>query len=169
NRTIVAFKEDSNVDPMNADPSTYYLITTRFRDFHNSQPGNPEDALMGVMYNEHSPVIQQSPPLGADIQIGDTSSWVFAGTGLQRGDTLSQLLGDEADRMYAPAPAGTIRLTHSPYVFSDGTTQYGDMTVYQSVSGSTVFAVGSVQWVWGLSNISFWPRSPSLVNPAAQH
>ena len=148
NRTIVSFKEDANVDPMNSDPSTYYLITTRFRDFHNSQPGNPEDALIGVMYNEHSPVLPDPTGGGADVQIGDTSvaPWVFANTGLNPGDTMPGLVGYEADRMYGHAPAGTIRLTHSPYIFSDGTAQYGDMTVYQSDSGSTVFATGTVQW-----------------------
>src|SRR5579885_819337 len=56
NRVIVAYKETWQQDPATQDPSTYYLVTTRWRDPHVTLPGNPEDGLIGEMYNEFEPV-----------------------------------------------------------------------------------------------------------------
>ena len=42
------------------------------------------------------------------------------------------------------------------------------MTIYQATSGAYVFGTGTVQWSWGLSNISPWGPSVSLVSAAAQ-
>lgn len=167
-RTIVCYKigqyipaSEASRDPAAARPSTHYLLTARWRDPHVSVPGNPEDSLIGVMYNE-------SQPVNADILIDETASWVFDDTGLRRGDRLRGLVGYEADRMYGNAPAGTMRLAHSPYRHVDGTTQYSDMTMYRAASGATVFATGTLQWSFGLCRISPWAPSPSRVNPAAQ-
>src|SRR5208282_6835008 len=59
-RTIVCYKIGENVeasrDPAAAQPSTHHLLTARWRDQHVSVPGNPEDSLIGVMYNEAQPV-----------------------------------------------------------------------------------------------------------------
>ena len=168
NRTIVCYKighyiaaSEAGRDPAAAEPSTHHLLTTRWRDPNISLPGNPEDSLIGVMYNDLQPV-------DADILIEDTESWVFDDTGLRRGDVLRGLVGYEADRMHANAPAGTVRLTHSPYRHADGPTEYSDMTVYQAAGGATVFATGTLQWSFGLGRISPWAPSPSRVNPAAQ-
>ncbi len=164
-RTIVCYKIGEHVeasrDPAAAQPSTHHLLTARWRDQHVSVPGNPEDSLIGVMYNEAQPV-------NADILIDETASWVFDDTGLRRGDRLRGLVGYEADRMYGNAPAGTERIAHSPYRHLDGTTQYSDMTVYRAASSATVFATGTMQWSFGLCRISPWAPSPSRVNPAAQ-
>jgi N,N-dimethylformamidase beta subunit-like, C-terminal len=157
-RTMVGYKSSWAQDPMAADPSTYFLISNRWRDRHATLPGNPEDGLLGTMYNEFQPV-------SADVLIGDTSNWTFSGAGLVSGDVLNNLVGYEADRIYFNAPVGTLRLTHSPYVFSDGSTQYSDVTLYQAASGAWVFATGSMQWSWGLAQ---GVTSQSFVNPAAQ-
>ena len=143
NRTIVAYKESASNDPDALNPATYYLVTTRWRDPHVTLPANPEDSLTGVMYNEFEPV-------SADVLIGDTSSFVFANTGLNPGDTLTGLLGPEVDRAYPSAPPGLIILAHSPYVFSDGSTQFSDMSIYTAPSGAMVFTTGTQQWSWGL-------------------
>ena len=168
NRTIVCYKighyiaaSDARRDPVAAQVSTHHLLTTRWRDPHGSLPGSPEDSLIGVMYNDAQPV-------DADILIHDNSPWIFDNTGLKCGDMLRGLVGYEADRMYGDAPAGTVRLTHSPYRLADGTNDYSDMTVYQAASGATVFATGTLQWSFGLGRISPWAPNPSRVNPAAQ-
>jgi N,N-dimethylformamidase beta subunit-like protein len=180
-RTIVCYKFFWRQDPAAGDASTHQLVTTRWRDPHASRPGDPEEALIGVMYNERQPV-------DADILIDDPSSWVFANSGLERGDLLRGLVGYEADRMYDSAPPATLRLTHSPYRFTaasaDGTrlarwigaiagaasatTEYSDMSVYQASSGAIVFATGTVQWSWGLGHLSPESPRPPRVNPAAQ-
>jgi len=168
NRTMICYKIGNYIhvskahrDPAAAEPSTHHLLTTRWRDPHISLPGNPEDSLIGVMFNG-------SDSVDADILIEDTASWVFDDTGLRRGDVLRGLVGYEADRMYGNAPAGTVRLTHSPYSQANGTTEYSDMTVYRAASGATVFATGTLQWSFGLGRISPWAPSPSRVDRAAQ-
>ena len=143
NRTIVAYKENASKDPDASNPATYYLITTRWRDPHSTLPGDPEDSLTGVMYNEFEPVAD-------DVQIGDTSSFIFANTGLHPGDRLKGLLGPEVDRAYPTAPPGMIVLAHSPYIFSDGSTQISDMSIYTAPSGALVFTTGTQQWSWGV-------------------
>ncbi len=160
-RTQVGYKELWHDDPAASDPSTYYLITSTFGQTRFTYPGNPEDALIGSMYNGKEPV-------DSDIVITDASNWVFANTGLENGDLLEGLLGYEADAEKGHQPANTILLAHSPYTANDGSTVYGDMTVYEAPSGATVFSTGTVQWSWGLSNLSPWGPSSSRVDPAAQ-
>ena len=59
------------------------------------------------------------------------------------------------------------QLAHSPYVLN-GTTYYADMSTYQASSGAKVFATGSMYFQYGLSNMSPWSPTPSLVNSKAQ-
>jgi hypothetical protein len=162
-RTIVCYKALSSQDPAAANPATYYLVTTRWRDTHVTLPANPEDSFIGIMSNPDEPV-------DGNITITAASSWVFANTGLQAGSMLQGLLGYEVDELYndGNAPAGIVDLAHSSYVFTDGTTQHSDMTVYTAGSGATVFAAGSIQWSEGLSDVSPWSPSPSRLNVAAQ-
>ena len=107
-------------------------------------------------------------PVDSDVVVVNPSHWVFANTGLNSGAHLAGLLGYEVDAISGHAPANLVDLAHSPYVFSDGSNQVADMTVYQATSGAYVFATGTVQWSWGLSNISPWGPSVSRVSAAAQ-
>jgi hypothetical protein len=158
NRTVVGYKDSWPMDPMAANPSTYYLITNRWRDDNATLPGLPEDALLGEMYNEDE-------PMSVDVVIGNTSSFIFNGSGLAPDAHLTNLVGYEADRLYFNAPVGTQQITHSPYTFTDGTVQYSDITLYQAASGATVFDTGSMQWNWGLAQ---GVQSQSFVSPGAQ-
>jgi len=151
-RTEVGYKESARNDPDAANPATYYLVTTKWALPHgnvNPIPGDPEASLVGEMYNPYQPAT-------GDILIGDTSNWVFANSGLKAGDKLVGLLGYEVDEMAPSSPPQTFRLTHSPYVAMNGSTQYGDMTLYQAGSGAWVFAAGSIYWDQGLGNFSPW-------------
>ena len=162
NRTIIGYKENApQLDPDGQNQSTYYLETTQWRLPHATWAANPEDALLGVMYIPFEPV-------DSDVVVVNPSHWVFANTGLKSGDHLAGLLGYEVDAIAGDAPANLVDLAHSPYVFSDGSTQVADMTIYQATSGAYVFATGTVQWSWGLSNISPWGPSVSRVSAAAQ-
>ena len=158
NRTVVGYKDTWPQDPMAANPSTYYLITNRWRDDNATLPGLPEDAVIGEMYNEKE-------PMSVDTVIGNTSSFIFNGTGLTSGSHLTNLVGYEADRLYFNAPVGTQQITHSPYIFTDGTLNYSDITYYQAASGAAVFATGSMQWNWGLAQ---GIQSTSFVSTPAQ-
>ena len=144
NRTIVGYKDSWQQDPMAANPSTYYLITMRWRDDHATLPGLPEDAFIGEMYNGEE-------PMSVDTVITNASNFIFNGTGLSAGSHLTNLVGYEADRLYFNAPAGTQQVAHSPYIAPDGTLNYSDITYYQAASGASVFATGSMQWNWGLA------------------
>src|SRR5207248_1374856 len=118
----------------------------------------PEDAMTGTMYD-------QSPVYG-DIVVEQADSWVFAGTGLHKGDHLSDLLGYESDRMYGNASQGTQRLAHSPYT-SRGRRGYSDMTVWSAQPGPVIFATGSMNWNLGLDDY----RAPDEVErvPVSSH
>ena len=140
NRTIVAHKESALAsDPfaLDADPANDHLITGLWRDT------DPEECLVGVMYGESQ--------VDGDVVIEQADHWVFAGTGLQRGDRLPGLLGYEVDAIHGIAsPAGLIRLAHSPYVNTHDESGFSDMTIYSASSGALVFATGTIQWSWGL-------------------
>jgi hypothetical protein len=157
NRTIVAYKKDAEFDPFakDADPNKRKLATTLFR---NNPVNRPEDALIGVMHRSHT--------AQGDIVIEDASSWVFEGTGLRNGDRLPGLLGYEVDEMFGNAPPGTTRIAHSPYEVK-GDIRFGDMTEYRWPSGSTVVAVGTIHWSWGLDE-GFVIKGQKFAHPAAQ-
>ena len=42
------------------------------------------------------------------------------------------------------------------------------MTLYTADSGATVFATGSMQWLWGLDDYNAPKLRPSVVNEGAQ-
>ncbi len=175
NRTIVAYKESSALDPFARDnhPENDYLVTTIWR---NKPVNRPEDALIGVMYETFQ--------VNGDIIVNETApDWLLAGTQLSQDDTtvsvrsnrkvplkkihLVGLLGYEVDRMFRNAPVNTIRIAHSPYRYQDGT-RYSDMSIYTTNSGATVFATGSMQWSWGLDDYNAPQLRPSLLSADAQ-
>jgi hypothetical protein len=159
----VAYKETANqADPDAQNPATYYLVTTRFRDNHVTLPGQPEDSLIGIMYNGEEPA-------SGDIVVENTGTWLFAGTGLQDGDHLPGILGYEVDAAFndSTTPSNLIVVANSPYTLS-GHQFFGNSSVYQAASGAEVFAAGSIQWDWGLNDISPWGPSTSVVNSGTQ-
>jgi hypothetical protein len=166
NRTMVCYRI-AKKDPYYDDgvPGHQGLVTVQFRELPVNRP---EDALLGVMYDTTHGITE------GDMVVSDASSWVFAGTGLQNGDHLPGLLGDEVDRVFGDAPPGTTVIAHSPYPDPAGTgqTKYADMTWYTATAHSTVVATGTMQWNWGLDDyaplLSTGPAHPPLANPAVQ-
>jgi hypothetical protein len=77
----------------------------------------------------------------------DAGSWVFEGTGLNNGDVLPGLVGNEYDRVTpeAPTPPTIQVLCHSPAVVK-GKNTFADVTYYTADSGAGVFATGTLWW-----------------------
>ncbi|AFZ14245.1 hypothetical protein Cri9333_3417 [Crinalium epipsammum PCC 9333] len=150
-RTIIAYKENAALD--------YYQDHRNTTLWRQSPVQRPEDALIGVMYD--------SDPVDDEIVIDNAPAWLLSNTSLTKGSVLPGLLGYEVDRMFGNAPANTIRVAHSPYRYK-GRTRYADMTVYTASSGATVFATGSMQWVWSLDDYNAPKLRSSRLNLDAQ-
>src|SRR5204863_8741652 len=103
----------------------------------------PESQLIGPMY--------ECNPVRDDMVIADASNWLFAKTGVQDGDRMSDLVGAEYDRVmaYAPTPRSLEVLAHSP-VDCHGLTSHADMAYYTTTSGAGVFDSGTSLWTTAL-------------------
>jgi hypothetical protein len=101
---------------------------------------HPESTLIGEAY--------ECNPVDADMVVTDTSSWLYAGTGLHDGDHLSHLVGTEYDRWnpQMPGPSNVTVLAHSP-LRCQHKPSYADMTYYTATSGAGVFDTGTGWWV----------------------
>lgn len=161
-RTIVGYKEAAlRIDPVANDPSKAYLTTTNFR---RAPVNRPEDKLIGEMFDN-----SVGFSADADIAISDADESVFQGTGLDNGDMLSGLLGNEVDRVFGTLPPNEIILCHS--VYTDGVTHvvsYSDVTKTTNASGGMVVALGTLRWSWGLDDDNYWSNHPVRTNAAAQ-
>jgi hypothetical protein len=102
----------------------------------------PESSLIGNFYDCN--------PVKADMVVGDPSAWVFAGTGLDTGDRLKNLVGPEYDRFDPSGPRNVQIMARSP-VNCRGKSSYSDMTYYSAPSGAGVWASGTNWWVSKLS------------------
>jgi hypothetical protein len=118
-------------DPLNGvDPER---VTTSWRDDPSPRP---ESSMIGQLY--------ECNPVDADMVVGESSSWVFAGTGWTNGQVLPGLIGNEYDRVTPedPTPETIEVLAHSPVVCRD-VNSFADMTYYTAPSGAGVFATGT--------------------------
>jgi len=102
----------------------------------------PESTLIGDFYDCN--------PVKADMIVGDPTSWVFAGTGLDKGDRLKSLVGPEYDRFDPTGPKNVQVMARSP-VNCHGRSSYSDMTYYTAPSGAGVWASGTNWWISKLS------------------
>ena len=102
--------------------------------------GRPESALLGVQYRANDNGTKQGV-----YQILDTAAapWLFAGTGLQNGSTLGEMVGGygiEIDSTTPFSPPGTKVLARIPDLFGPGLS--GEMTYYETEQGARVFSAG---------------------------
>jgi len=103
----------------------------RWRDL-----GRPEAALVGVQYVAN----KRTPRRPWVIHTGSAASWIFAGTGVDPGSTLSRG-GVEIDQVSAASPPGIQIVAEIPNLFGPGRT--AQMTYYETRSGARVFAAGA--------------------------
>jgi hypothetical protein len=164
NRTIVAYKENVNEDPLK-DPQNWEFATyTWAPDAPNygaiGRPGDPEQKLVGVMYI--------ADRIDWHVVINNHNHWICQGgpNACTEGQVLTGLLGYEVDvrqnDKYEDSPVTDENvIAKSPY---DGAA-YSEMTVYTApTSGAIVFATGTMQWSWGLDdyNVSNGLRTTRL-------
>jgi hypothetical protein len=146
NRRVVSYKYQQGLDPL--------IGTARATERWRMAPLNrPEASLIGVQYDYNT--------VDLDMVVFDCSSWICAGTGLQRGDRLPGLLGYEVDKVDVGSPANISVVMASPYVVS-GQTRYAHLTYYTHTSGAGVFATGSNQWNWGLDAYAPFPERANV-------
>src|SRR6266705_2862309 len=134
NRVLVCYR-DATIDPI-PDPS---LKTVMLR----VPPLNrAEQSLVGVQFTT-----QVAFNNGAYVPyvVTNSGSWVYAGTGFRDGDSVTALVGYEADRLFSQYPqpnavSGTYTLlSNSPI---GGTSDHANSSVYQAPSGAWVFGAG---------------------------
>ncbi len=140
------------------------LTSDRWRDRY---PGMPEDDLIGVMYAFGGQNMSQP------LVIQDASHWACAGTGLESGDVLSRIVGNEADRVVNNTRNVRV-IGHSfvpPQYCQDGwlvpCVPYADVTSYTAESGAQVFAAGSIFWSLGVDDYGVSPHD-SRLDPRVQ-
>lgn len=157
--TLVCYKGLS--DPYATDPSKSYLTTVLWR---SSLLKKPEQLLMGSQY-----VGLMADGQRFDMVIAEPNSWVFDKTGLAQGDHLAGLIRNEVNGHYSTTgPSDVSVLAHSPFMASDGTTRYSDMTVYTAPSGAIVFDASTTFWKNGLEPIKPTPFPPATVTAVQQ-
>ena len=132
------------VDYKSATEDPMYLVNKKdvTVDWRLPPVSQPESTLIGNFYDCN--------PVKADMVVGDPSSWVFAGTGLDKGDRLKNLVGPEYDRFDSSGPRNVQIMARSP-VTCRGRSSYSDMTYYSAPSGAGVWASGTNWWVSKLS------------------
>jgi uncharacterized protein (DUF58 family) len=149
NRVIVCYR-DATIDPTTV-PS---LTTINWRD---PILNRPEQTLIGVMYTD---IVDANSGNYAPYVVLNSGNWVYAGTGFKDGDSVTGVVGYEADRLFSEYPgptavAGTYTLlSHSPFK-SSGVSDYSNSSVYQATSGAWVFGSGTINWANALDSFSF--------------
>ena len=136
-RTITCYKRFPQNDPLKDTVDR----TGRFRD---AQINNSEEKLVGIAY--------ESWMLFGQSWVADgVGHPIFEGTGLQKGDTIPGIVGNEYDRTFnggTPTPVSV--LASSPVVDAEGVPGTAETTVYRAPSGALVFAAGTIFWAFGL-------------------
>jgi hypothetical protein len=96
--------------------------------FRSAAIGQPESELVGVMYDGYQLVL-------FPWVVADASSWLFAGTGVEDGDSFHGLIGNEFDRRFdGLEPAGVALHARSPVVDAPWSSGPGPST---GLTGST--------------------------------
>jgi hypothetical protein len=143
-RRVVTCYKTASLDPEGKTSNA----STRFRD---PPVARPEDALIGQMYELFTRM--DAFPL----VVGDTSHWVYEGTGMHTGDTLPHLVGYEWDRLHADrsSPPGVEVVATSSTFSQVGFSEDSNMTAYYPTASSVVFSAGTIAWAWGLGKPGF--------------
>lgn len=138
-RTLVCYK-GRPTDPLAGTP----LQTVQWRQPPVSEP---ENGLIGVMY---------AAWLLADgaFVVSDASHWIYEGTGVRDGDSVPGIVGYESDRRFDNGftPPGTTVVARSPVVDVNGRPDWHEATIRDTPAGGYVFAGGTIEWSWGLSD-----------------
>lgn len=157
NRTLVCYKNQYHQDPdyiagQAGNAAARNQVTTAWSDPYLNLP---EDQLFGVRWHAN--------PVYGDIILTNTNTWVTEGSGATYGTRLVGLLGYETDAVNKGTPNGTFVLSQSP-----DRTGFSNMTLSPTPGGGFVFAVGSMQWSWGLDSFTGITNPGTPTSPVAQ-
>lgn len=143
-RRVVTCYKDASQDPLRGTPD----LTIRWR---NNPSGRPENGLIGQMYELFSRAD------GFPLMVTNASHWVYQGTGVVNGDTLSHIVGDEWDHVWKnyASPGSLEVVAHSDAFGAYGSDVPADMTVYYPTSSSFVFSAGTIEWARGLGAVGY--------------
>src|SRR6266516_2643409 len=150
NRVITCYK-DVALDPMSqTNPS---LTTTLWR---NSPVNMPENALLGEMYDSQFSWGKTFPWV-----VTNANHWIYNGTGLNNGDSISGVVGYEYDRIWnnGLTPVGLVTLSSSPVTDIYGNNGTANGTIYTASPGNgLVFDAGTMYWEWKLDDntLAYW-------------
>jgi hypothetical protein len=144
NRLIIDYKTSYTQDPEYGKDNA--AVTSDWREPPNP---DPESSLTGVLY--------ESNPVDAPYVVASPDSWVYAGTGVQKGTSIIGLVGIEYDRVNPvyPVPRPIEVLAHSPLTCR-GVNSYSDTAYYTTSSGAGVFATGTMRWVRAMANTTIF-------------
>jgi hypothetical protein len=150
NREEVDYR-DAEEDPLNGVGSPMQVTG-------NTWESPPADwSPIGQIGEEYSGYL--SPGVYAPMVITDASSWVFRGTGLQNGSSLSGVIASDFDHVISGAPANIEILAHSPIPTGEATVSgsiwggdsYSDMIYFtNSTSDAGVMDTGNNVWIGDL-------------------
>jgi len=161
--------KDATLDPLTGIDDS--LVTVHWAD---PLVNRPASALLGEGGPDNESA-QVNPP--APWVVADAGSWVFAGTGLQNGQSIPGLVGYEYNRIVPgqAVPANETILAASPVTNVTGGENTADSTLYTAPSGALVVDVGSIEWSWGLDNTPIYDFEsfpyndrPEVTSPLAQ-
>jgi hypothetical protein len=144
NRVMTCYK-DAALDPVQGATTT--------EQWRNAPISRPEQTLVGVQYAAQA----RNNEYGSYV-VTNSSSWVYVNTGFKDGDTVAGILGYEADHRWSTYPLpkyladSYVLLSRSPYINSDGESEFANSSIYQAPSGAWVFGAGTIGWSWGLDN-----------------
>jgi len=145
NRVMICYKSAA------LDPVQDATTTVKFR---NAPVNRPEQQLLGIMSTSQ----QANGALPAPYVVTNSSNWVYDGAGVNESDSIPHIVGYETDRQVSgfaipsAVPGTYVLLSQSPYTTADGTPDYAQSSIYQAGSGAWVFAAGSIEWSWGLTD-----------------
>ena len=135
-RTIVCYKAHPESDPVQD--------ATRTGRFRDPPENRPENELVGVMYRSYMLIAHA-------WSVADPAHFLYAGTGLTRGDTIPGLVGYEFDNAQGSQPPGALQFaSRSKVVDAEGVPLPFESTSYRAPGGALVFGAGTIFWSLGL-------------------
>jgi hypothetical protein len=151
NRVMVCYKDDPADGPLR-DPiaaTNPSLVTTQFR---LAPVNKPENALLGIMFESLFDYGASFPWV-----VSNASHWIYAGTGLQNGQSIPGLVGYEYDKVFSngQSPANLQVLAASPVRDANGLNSTAHATIYTAASGAQVFAAGTNYFPWKVDDNSY--------------
>lgn len=142
-RQVVCYKDSFQQDPGYQADKGGKAGGLPTNDYRAAPHADPESSMLGVIYDGY--------PVDAPYVVGEPGHWLFAGTGVQAGDSFAHLVGVEYDRVNTgfDTPRPIEILAHSPVV-CEGRKSFSDTAFYRAPSGAGVFASGTMRWVESL-------------------